>query len=109
MDAIFLTAPDGKVFFANKAACDLFQMTEMEIINDGSIAVVDQEDDRLAKALEEGTKKGKFRGELNCKKKDGTIFPVEISSSIFIGTKGQSLTSMILGDISLQKQTEKDL
>jgi len=81
MDAMLLTAPGGDVFFANQAACDLFQMTEQEIIDGGRMALLDEEDDRLPKALEEREITGKFVGELNCKKKDGTIFPGEISSS----------------------------
>ncbi|MEW6601584.1 MAG: PAS domain-containing protein [Nitrospirota bacterium] len=109
MDAIFLTAPDGKVFFANQAACDLFEMTAQEIIAGGRDSVLDTKDPRLPKALEERLRAGKFRGELNLKKKDGTIFPGEVSSLIFIDSQGQQLTSMVVRDISAQKKLEKDL
>lgn len=109
MDAFFLTAPDGRVFFANQAACDLFQMTVQEIIEGGREAVLDIKDPRLPKALEKRLKTGKFRGELNYKKKDGTIFPGEVSSVIFPDSQGQQLTSMVVRDISAQKQLEEDL
>ncbi|NDY74391.1 hypothetical protein DO021_19145 [Desulfobacter hydrogenophilus] len=98
MDAILLTALDGQVFFANQAACELFQMTEAELIKGGRLAVVDVEDPRLTVALEERMHTGKFRGELNYKKKDGTIFPVEISSVIFKDADGTKMTSMIVRD-----------
>jgi PAS domain-containing protein len=52
MDAILLTAPDGNVFFANQAACNLFQMAQQEITDGGRIAVLDEKNDRLPKALE---------------------------------------------------------
>lgn len=75
MDAILLTTPDGRVLFANQAACDLPQMTEQEIIKGGRLSVVDVDDPRLPIALEERAHTGRFRGELNYRKKDGTIFP----------------------------------
>jgi len=109
MDAIFLTAPDGRVFFANQAACDLFQMTVQEIIEGGRDAVLETKDPRLPKALEERLKTGNFRGELNFKKKDGTTFPGEVSSLIFSDSQGHQLTSTVVRDISAQKQLEEDL
>ncbi len=106
MDAILLTAPDGNVFFANQAACDLFQMTQQEIIDGGRMAILDEADDRLAEALEVREKTGKFVGELNYKKKDGTIFPGEVSSAIYKDADGQLFTSMIIRDITERKQAE---
>ena len=50
-DAILLTSPDGPIFFANKAACGLFQMTEQELIEGGRFAVQDKNDPRLKKVL----------------------------------------------------------
>lgn len=109
MDAMLLTAPGGDVFFVNQAACDLFQMTEQEIIDGGRMALLDEEDDRLPKALEERERTGKFVGELNCKKRDGTIFPGEISSSIFKDTEGQPLTSLIIRDVTERTKMEDAL
>lgn len=109
MDAILLTAPDGNVFFANRAACDLFQMTQQEIIDGGRMAVLDEAHDRLPKALEVRKKTGKFVGELNYKKKDGTIFPGETSSAMYTDADGQSLTSMIIRDVTERKKMEEAL
>jgi len=109
IDAFFLTAPDGKVFFANQAACALFQMTAQQIIDGGRDAVLDTTDPRLPKALEERVRTGKFRGELNLKKYDGTIFPGEVSSLIFSDSQGRQLTSTVVRDISVQKKLEEDL
>ena len=109
MDAILLTAPDGRIFSANRAACDLYQMTEEELIARGRNAVIDPEDDRLAKALTQRAQTGRFRGELNQIKKDGTVFPAEVSSAIFRDAAGLEFTSMIVRDLTEQKQTEADL
>jgi PAS domain S-box-containing protein len=109
MDAILLTMPDGRVVFANPAACDLFQMTEQEIIAGGRDAVVDPEDPNLAAALEVRARTGQFIGELRLKKKDGTIFPGEVSSSLFMDDDGRTLTSMIIRDLTERQQIEESL
>jgi PAS domain S-box-containing protein len=109
MDAILLTMPDGKVLFANPAACDLFQMTEQEIVAGGREAVVDSQDPNLAAALENRARTGHFFGELRLKKRDGTIFPGEVSSSLFTDNDGRTLTSMIIRDLTQRKQIEESL
>ncbi|MBD3274492.1 MAG: PAS domain S-box protein [Candidatus Marinimicrobia bacterium] len=107
MDAILLTAPDGSVFFANQAACELFQMTQQEIIDGGRSALLDGDDERLPEALEEREKNGNFVGELNFKKKDGSIFPGEVSSVIYTDAEGHIFTSMIIRDITERKKMEE--
>lgn len=69
MDAILLTTPDGGIYSANQAACDLYQMTEEELIAGGRSAVVDPEDKRLAETLEKRARTGKFCGEFNQEKR----------------------------------------
>jgi PAS domain S-box-containing protein len=107
MDAILLTAPDGSVFFANQAACDLFQMTEQEIIDAGRTAVLDVDDDRLPEALEKREKTGNFVGELNFRKKDGSIFPGEVSSVVYKDADGQLFTSMVIRDATERNKMEE--
>ncbi len=109
MDAILLTAPDGGVLFANPAACELFQMTEQEIIAGGRDVVVDLEDPNLPAAVKERARKGKFIGELRLKKKDGTTFPGEVSSSLFTDADGRTLTSMMIRDLTERKRVEESL
>ena len=107
MDAILLTAPDGNVFFANQAACELFQMTEQEIIDGGRAAVQDVDDDRIPEALEKREKTGNFVGELNFRKKDGSIFPGEVSSVVYKDAEGQLFTSMIIRDATERNKMEE--
>jgi len=109
LDAILLTAPDGQILAANKAATLLFQMSEQEIIPGGRNAVVDVTDPRLAAGLEKRRLTGSAFGELNFKRADGTIFPAEVSTSIFTDSSGQQLTSMIIRDISERKKVENQL
>jgi len=66
----------------------IFGMTEEEFIRAGRNGTVDLSDPRLKSALEERARTGKFKGELNYKRKDGTIFPGEVSTS-FLKIKTQ--------------------
>ncbi len=108
LDAIFLTVTDGTIMAANPAACRMLQMTEKEICLKGRNGVVDLNDPRLAAALKERAEKGKFCGELNMIRKNGEIFPVEVSTSSFFSDDGMNLTSMIIRDISNRKKYETE-
>ena len=107
-NAVLLTQPNKGVLTANQAACDLFQMTEQELIAGGRSAIVDMTDPRLAAAIAERDRTGKAIAELNFKKKDGTTFPGIVSSSVFSDSKGDHYTSMIIQDISARKRAEAE-
>jgi PAS domain S-box-containing protein len=106
LDAVLLTAPDGRVFSANEAACRMFGRSEEELVRVGRSGVVDVSDIRLKPALEERARTGRFQGELTFVRKDGTKFQGEISSAIFAGPEGQLFTSMVIRDISARIQAE---
>ena len=106
MDAVLLTAPDGAILAANQAAAEMFGYTEAELCAGGRSLVVDPDDERLAAALVERSCTGMFRGELNHRRRDGTIFPAEIASALFRDRNGDLRTSMIIRDISERKRAE---
>ncbi|WP_440947785.1 PAS domain-containing sensor histidine kinase [Methanosarcina sp. T3] len=101
-DAVLLTSPGGTVYTANPEACRIFGMTEEEIIRAGRSGVVDTSDPGLKLAFE-GTGTGKFKGELNFRRKDGTIFPGELSTAFFSDKNGQVKTVMIIRDVTESK------
>ena len=109
LDALFISKPDGLVLEANAAACEMVGYTEEELIRGGRNAVVDPEDQRLFPALKERERKGRFAGELNLKRKDGTIIPAEITSVIFKTRDGDERASIIVRDVSERKRAEKAL
>ncbi len=109
LDAIMLTTPDGSILSANRAACDIFGMSESEIITTGRKGLVDHEDPRLAELLKERECTGRVKGELFFFRKDGDRFEGALSSSIFLNRKGESRTSMVIRDVSRQKKTESKL
>ena len=108
IDAILLTSPDGTILEVNPAACKMFRMTEEEIIKAGRSGITDSSDPRLQPALEERAGTGKFRGELNYRRKDGTIFPAEVSSAVFKDKDGIERTSMVVRDITERKHFEME-
>jgi PAS domain S-box-containing protein len=105
--AILLTAPDGSIFSANKFACTLFGYSEEEICHAGRELIVDTSDTRLDPFLTERKKTGHATGELSLKKHDGTKFPGEVISAIFIDSEGHERSTMFVKDLSEQKRTEK--
>jgi len=109
LDAILLTIPNGRILFANRAACKLFQMTQQQIIDGGRNALVDNSDPRLVVALGERKRNGHFFGELTFKKADGTRFPAQVSSALFHNAQGEARTSMIIRDLSETRQIEEAL
>lgn len=105
LDGILFTSPDGPIFMANQAACRMLDRSEKELCEVGRDLIVDEKDPRLPRALEERKQTGRFQGELNFKRRNGEVFPVDVSSRIF--TLGDSLRACIIfRDISERKQAE---
>lgn len=109
LDAFLLTSPDGGIYRANQAACEMFQRSEEEICRIGRSGLVDLADPRLEKALAEREKHGKVHAELNYIRKDGTAFPADSTSAIFLDSDGKKWTIIIIRDISVFKAAEAAL
>ncbi|MFY0568398.1 PAS domain-containing sensor histidine kinase [Archangium lansingense] len=108
MDGVLLTAPDEHIAMANRASSELFGYTEEELRQLTCHDVVDPSDPRLQPAIDERLRTGRFRGEITMKRKDGSCFPVEISSFIFRDDHGADWTSMFMRDISERKAREEE-
>ncbi|MDP4193320.1 MAG: PAS domain S-box protein [Bacteroidota bacterium] len=109
VDGIILISSDNKVIEANPAACAITGMTEQEILARGRYGLVDMADSRLAPAIEERARTGKFIGPLTYIKKDGTKFPVEITSATFKDENQKEMIYIFFRDITEQKQYEDSL
>ena len=101
IDAIFATAPDGRVFAANRVACQTFGMTEEELIRAGREGITDWSDPRHGPALAERARLGHLRRELGYVRKDGTKFTAEVSSVIL---PDRATSFVILRDITEREQ-----
>ncbi len=107
LDAIFLTIPDGQVTAANRAACEMFGMSEEELCRVGRAGISDPNETRYAAALEERARTGKIHAELSYVRKDGTKFIGEVRSVIMGGDEPQSFVMM--RDITERKRMVEDL
>ncbi len=109
MDAILLTQPDGTIHSANAAACEMFGMTEEELIKAGKAGVVDNTDERLPKLLAERNKNSRVKGEVRLARKNGVVFTAEITSALFKDRSGEIFSSMIIRDITRRLEAEKTI
>jgi PAS domain S-box-containing protein len=108
IDGILLTAPDGRIFAANPAACHIFGRSEEDICQVGRNGLIDITDARLPAALEQRARTGMFKGELTFLRQDGTPFQGELSTAVFNDRNGQVRTSMIVRDITERKRAEQE-
>jgi PAS domain S-box-containing protein len=108
-DGIFLHDLEGNIIDANQKVIDYFGYTKEEILalNIAQLHPI-SELVESKRAFEEVSKKGFVTFEINFKKKNGDIFPAEVSSSLF--TIGEE--TFIQGevrDITIRKQAEQKL
>jgi PAS domain S-box-containing protein len=108
LDAILLASPGGKIVSANRAACEMFQRSETEMRAIGLRDLVDIDVTRFTDLIEERAKTGKAKGELMMLR-NGSYFPVELSTSVYTDQNGNPCSSMIIRDITERKNTEEQL
>jgi len=108
-DGLLLTRLDGSIQTANPSACAILGRNEEEIRQAGRAGIIDTDDPRLQRIIEERARSGKAHGELRAKRKDGSIFPMEVSSVVFKDTNGEHRTTLAFRDISERKHAEEQL
>lgn len=108
-EGLIQTHPDGRIETVNSAACNIFGRSKEELSQMSRANIVDMNDPRLPAILEERSNVGYVKGELNFVRGDGTIFPGEFSSSIYVDSKGGQHIIVFLRDVSERKHAEKAL
>lgn len=109
MDGILITDGGGQIFGANKAACNIFGMTEEEICDVGRRGILDESDPNWKKFQQDRERYGKAQGELRHFRKDGTSFLAEITSVKFQTASGDVQANTIIRDITERKKAEEAL
>jgi len=115
-EPMFQINSSGIILMCNKAAVDIFGWTRGEFIGQNISMVCDDQHAGvhnlyLSRYLRTGVKRviGRKR-ELTGKKKDGTLFPVELGVSEILANTGEIFFCGFLRDLSKQKQiTEESL
>jgi len=84
VDPVLVTEPSaGAVVDANPAACALFGFSIDELLTIECGEVRDLNDGRWLAAVARRDRTGAFRGELSCRRSDGSTFSAEVASSLF--------------------------
>jgi len=110
-ECVSITDTQNKISFVNRSWCKVFGYSEEEVIGKG-IALIISESNRpdIAKEILEATLQGGWQGEvINCKK-DGTEFPVALSTSIIFDKDNKPVALVgISTDITEQKRIQEEL
>jgi PAS domain S-box-containing protein/putative nucleotidyltransferase with HDIG domain len=108
-DAIFIHDISGKIIDVNSRVKELFGYGKEEIL-DLTIDKLHPATDlsMSARAFKEVGQKGYVEFEINFKKKDGNIFPAEVSSSLF-EISGRKIIQGVVRDISERRQVQQNL
>jgi PAS domain S-box-containing protein len=108
-DGILVSTPDGAIQSANPSACRILGRTEDEIRQLGRQGLMEEGDITLQGMLEERIRTGRTQGETTARRKDGSLFPMEVSSVIFTDQLGGTRACTSLRDITERKQAEERL
>lgn len=108
-DALFVHDFNGKIIDLNKKACESLGYTREELLQ---MNIIDIEEDHDLKSAQNAWKKIK-RGTPHTlyghqKRKDGTIFPVEVSFAI-VDINGKRLFMGLCRDITQRIESQKEL
>ena len=109
IDAVLLISTDGRIEAANPEARQLLDRTEEEICQLNWAELLDPTDSRLQLLLRDREQTGRFRGELNCRRKDGSVFHGEVSSTSYRDKSGAFKASVIIRDITERKRVAETL
>jgi PAS domain S-box-containing protein len=110
-DAVMLTRPEpkGEILGANRAACEMFGMTEAELCARGRAGIRDEDDPRWESAINERQSAGEVVNvELSYVRANGEKFPGE-TSSIAVSNASGTYSFVIVRDISGRKRAEEAL
>jgi PAS domain S-box-containing protein len=109
IDAVIMGQSDGAVVAVNPAACIAFGCSEYELKEPGGEWMRGETLNSIRTALREGSRTGRFRGNLPFRRKDGFDFVGEVSSSRFTDSTGRPRISVIIRDISERIRAEEEI
>jgi PAS domain S-box-containing protein len=107
-DCVCITDMKDKVLFVNNAFMETYQLQEHELLGQ-QIDIIRSPNNppALLKAIYTATLSGGWRGELLNKKKDGSEFPVFLSTSVIHSDRGESVALIgVATDITERKKAE---
>lgn len=107
LDAYLIADPDGSFQTANPAASAMFGIALQDLWRIGRHDVT--HDPALAELLEERGRQGFARRELVMRRADGSSFLAEVCSSAYKDSRGRTMSSTVVRDITEKRRAEEAL
>ena len=107
VDGVMITAPDGRILYANRAACAMLRATPDEIAKKGRQGFTPVNDVRWESAVEERSHTGRTELTAPMLRGDGSRFMANLTSSVFDGTAGEARTIVIIRDVTARLRLEQ--
>src|SRR6056297_213791 len=104
LSGIIISSPEGEIFDANPAACNILGYSRRELIEGGREIVMDLDHPVNKKAYKIREKKSVYEGEKIYKHRDGRELIVESSSVLYKNEDDQIRSLNTFRDISKQKE-----
>lgn len=110
-DNISITDLNGRFIYVNPAFTKTYGYTQSELLGKSSLILKPAgQPDKLDQEIHEATLKGGWKGELLNVKKDGTVFPIFLSTSPIYNEYNEPIATVgIANDITERKLIEQEL
>ncbi len=110
-EAVSITDTKNQILFANTAFSTIYGYTQDELVGKNiSIVRVDEDQNELYHEILEQTLQKSWTGEILNRRKDGTIFPISLSSSAVQNENGETIALVgVATDITERKHFEEEL
>lgn len=109
IDAVLLCGPDGTIEAVNPAARLAFGYSESDMMEPRGDGIDRETYESIRTALEKASQSGRYRGNLEFRRRDGRTFVGEVSASRFTDFSGRPKTSVIIRDISARIRAEEEI
>lgn len=107
VDGVLITAPDGRILYANPAACAILGSTEAEIIRKGRGGLIPVGDSRWETAVDERARTGRTKLVGPMIRRDGSRFMADVTSSIFTDADAELRSVVIMRDVTTGIRLER--
>lgn len=109
IDAVVLVHVDGEIIDVNPAACAMFGYSRDELVGMHRSRLIDSKAENVRQAIEARSTAGHYRGQLQYRRKDGSWFTGEISSTQFVDADGDTKYSVVIRNISRRLAQEAEI
>ncbi|MGV3525824.1 MAG: PAS domain S-box protein [Candidatus Sericytochromatia bacterium] len=108
-EGVLLSRSDGRILMANTSALEMFGYSLEEMQQGGRHLLFRADDPELEAGLKERELTGSTLRLLAGHRKDQSVFVCEVSSVRFEDSQGERLNSVLVRDVSVRMQTERQL